>query len=173
VTELLTPPLAVAALVLCAAGLAKLRAPDTAVTAARTVGLPAGASSVRAFAVLELALGVVCIVSPSRAAAAVLAAVFAGFVPLSLPFARRHTPCGCFGERELPASVWQSVLSGLLALIGVAAALAGAHGTGWLLGRGALSACALAVGVAGAAFATVLAYTELPLAWSAWSGGPR
>lgn len=171
--EVMTSPFAVAALVLCAAGVAKLRSPGQAVRALHTVGLPAGAALVRLFAVAEVALGAWCIARPGPVAAAMLALVYAFFVPLSAVLARRHTPCGCFGERELPVSAAQPALSAVLALVAVVAAASGVHGFAWLLGRPPLGALALAVGIAGAAYATVIAYTELPLAWSSWSGDAR
>ena len=48
--DVLTAPLAVAALVLIVAGVAKLRAPAPAAAALRELGLPAAALPIRAFA---------------------------------------------------------------------------------------------------------------------------
>ena len=61
------------------------------------------------------------------------------------------------------------MLSGLLAAVALAASLASAHGLGWVLALPAAQAGALLIGIAGATYATVLAYTELPQAWSSWS----
>ncbi len=162
-----------AALVLCVAGVAKLRSPRAAVDALGTLGAAPPVMAVRAFALLELGLGVWCLARPSTASAAAMACVYAGFSGLALVLARRHSPCGCFGAHSEPASAAQSLLSAALSAVAIAAAIWGSHGVPWLLARPALTAAALIVGLAGAAYATVVAYTELPLAWSAWSGGSR
>ena len=177
--DVLTPPLALAALVLCVAGLSKLRSPGAAVDALRSVGpgramtTAASTGLVRAFALLELALGGLCLARPSSASAGAVACVYAGFSALALILARRRSPCGCFGGHREPASGAQSLLSAALAVVAVGAAIWGSHGVPWLLGRPAITAVALTVGLAGGAYALVIAYTELPLAWSAWTGGSR
>jgi hypothetical protein len=166
----LTAPFAVAAVVLCAAGLAKLRAPSGAVRALMVTGLPARAGLVRALAIGEVAIGGFALVRPSPWLAGAVAGLYASFCVLSLALARRRAGCGCFGEGDAPASVLQSLLSGALCLVAVAAAVAPAHGIGWVLDAGAGQAGALIVGIGGAAYATVIAYTVLPQAWAAWSG---
>jgi hypothetical protein len=169
VTAALTPLYATAAIVLAVAGAAKLRAPAGAVQALHKLGVPAGSAAVRAIAGAELVLATVCLVRPSAVSAALLALVYAGFAGISTMLARSHASCGCFGENDAPASVIQSVLSAVIALALLAAAFAPPHGIGWLLGRAPASALALAVGIAGSAYAIVLAYRELPQAWNAWS----
>ncbi len=171
--DVLTPPLALAALVLCVAGVTKLRSPGAAADALAGLGFAPPAAIVRAFALLELALGLWCLARPSTGAAAAVGVLYAGFSGLALVLARRRSPCGCFGGHSEPASGAQSLLSGALATVAIAAAVWGAHGVPWLVGRPAITAAALIVGLAGAAYATVIAYTELPLAWSAWTGGSR
>ncbi len=166
----LTAPFAVAAVVLCAAGLAKLRAPNGAVRALVVTGLPAHAGLVRALAIGELAIGGWALVRPSPWLAGAVAGLYASFCVLSLGLVRRRAGCGCFGEGDAPASVLQSLLSGALCLVAVAAAIAPARGIGWVLEAGAGQAGAVIVGIGGAAYATVIAYTLLPRAWSAWSG---
>ncbi len=172
-TDVLTPPFALAALVLCVAGAGKLRSPRTAVDALATLGAAPPAAVVRIFALLELGLGAWCLARPSAVAAAALAVLYAGFCGLTLALARRRSPCGCFGAGQEPASGAQALLSAALAAVAFAAAIWGSHGASWLLGRPAMTAAALTVGLAGGVYATVIAYTELPLAWSAWSGGSR
>jgi hypothetical protein len=156
--DALTVPHAMAALVLCAAGVAKLRSPRTAATALRVpVGL------IRAFSIYELALGAGAlgwtVLSP------LLALTYAGLATLTFVLARRAQSCGCFGEGDAPASVAQSVLSLALALV----CAIPAHGAGWLLERSAGSAVVLALGVVGAAYGVVVAYSNLAPAWRAWS----
>jgi Methylamine utilisation protein MauE len=170
-TAALTPPFAVAALVLCIAGVAKLRAPDGAAGALRAVALPGSVTLARLGALAEVALGAWALIRPSAMTAALVALVYAVFCGLSLALARRDGECGCFGDTGAPASALQSLLSGALALVAGAAAVAGAHPIGWVLGSaGAAIGVVAALGLVGAAYAAVLVYTALPQAWAAWSG---
>lgn len=156
--DALTVPHAVAALVLCAAGLAKLRSPRTAAAA---LGVPAGL--IRAFSLYELALGAGAlgwtVLSP------LVALTYLGLAALTFVLARRAQACGCFGEGDAPASRAQSLLSLGLALVSVAPA----HGAGWLLDRSAGAAAVLALGAVGAAYGVVVAYSNFAPAWRAWS----
>lgn len=166
----LTPPLVVAALVLCIAGVAKLRSPGAAVAALSTLGIRVPRALVRAFAFLELAVGAFVALDPTRVASAVVACLYALFSGLSLALANRRASCGCFGEQDAPASVLQSLLSAVLASVAIAAAIwPPSHGIGWVLGHDLAVAATLFVGIAGAVYASVVAYTDLPSAWTAWS----
>jgi hypothetical protein len=156
--DALTVPHAVAALVLCAAGLAKLRSPATAATA---LGISTG--WIRAFSIYELALGAAALVWPVLSP--LMALTYAGLAALTFRLARRAQSCGCFGEGDAPASRAQSLLSLVLALV-----CAGpSHGGGWLLDRPPGPAAVLVLGVIAAAYGTVVAYAEIPAAWRAWS----
>jgi hypothetical protein len=156
--DALTVPHAVAALVLCAAGVAKLRSPRTAATA---LGVPVGL--IRAFSIYELALGAGAlrwtVLSP------LLALTYAGLAALTFVLARRAQSCGCFGEGDATASRAQSLISLVLALVCVGPS----HGVGWLLARPPGPAAVLVIGVITAAYGTVVAYAEIPAAWRAWS----
>ncbi len=167
--DALTPLLQIAALVLCVAGVAKLRAPAGAARAARELGLPAGDAAARVLGTAELALGLLVLISPGRVLDASLAALYASFAAIALLLYRRSQACGCFGEEERPASAIQSGVSGALATIALAATVRTPHALGWVFAHGALSAAILVLGTAGAAYATVIAYTELPAAWLSWS----
>ena len=167
--QALSTPFLVAALVLCTAGVAKLRAPAPAMRALAGARLPAGAAVVRAFAGLELAVGIRAGLDPTPGSAAAVAGTFLILAAVATLLARRASSCGCFGDREAPASALQPLLSVGLAAIAAAAVLWPPHGLGWVLERPPATAAALLLGVAGAAYATILAYTELPAAWNAWS----
>lgn len=162
--DALTLPHAVAALVLCVAGLAKLRSPAPA---ARAVGLPG--APVRAFAAAELALGAWALVSTAAVASALMAGLYAGFALLTLRLASAGESCGCFGTQDNPASGLQSLLSATLAGVAALAAAGGVHATGWILGRGPGFVALLGSGTAGAVYGVVLAYSELPQLWRSWS----
>jgi hypothetical protein len=165
----LTGPYAVAAAVLCVAGLAKLRTPASASRALAGLGLPAGPSVIRAYAVLEIGLGAWALISPAPLASALLAFVYAAFTGLALLLWRRAESCGCFGAEGAPATPLQAVLSALFAALCATAIGASPHGLGWALGRPLGSAAVLVLGTAAAAYGTVLAYSELPQAWRSWS----
>jgi hypothetical protein len=165
---LLTAPLLVASVVLCMAGIAKLRAPDAASRALAGGRLPAGRGSVRLFALAELALGVFSLISPNRFTAAAVCLVFLLFTVLSALLASRASSCGCFGADDAPATVFQSLLSAAFALAAAGACAWPPHGLQWITGRSPGLSAVLLGGIAAAAYATVLAYTELPAAWGAW-----
>jgi hypothetical protein len=164
--DVLTAPVAVAALVLVVAGVAKLRAPAPAAAALRELGLPAGQPLIRVFAVLEVALGSWALASPTGVAAIALAGCYVVFAAVALLLAHRRAACGCFGESEFPASRLQALISALLAAACGAAALWAPHG---IVDRPADQAVVLIIGIVACGYATVLAYTLLPTAWSSWS----
>jgi hypothetical protein len=170
VAQTLTGPYLVAALTLCVAGLAKLRAPSAAARAMRAASLPGNALGIRAWAAGELALGAAAAVVATPASAAALAAVYAAFAALALVLHRRGAECGCFGDSGAPASPMQSAISALLAVVCAIAAATSIHGVPWVVGRAPSIAGILILGIAAAVYATVAAYSELPSAWTAWSG---
>ena len=153
----LAPPFIVASLVLCVAGVMKLRFSTRL--------------SMRALGVGEVALGVVCVVHPTPALAVALAVVYGSFAAVAAVLRRRRLACGCFGENDFPVSLAHVIASELLGALAFAAAVAGTRGLGWLLGQPAPTAVALVIGIAGAAYAVVLVYTIVPRAWTAWSAG--
>ncbi|HET9104384.1 MAG TPA: MauE/DoxX family redox-associated membrane protein [Solirubrobacteraceae bacterium] len=160
----LAVPELVAALLLIVAGLAKLRSPAPAALA---VGVPAWL--VQGFAAFELGLGGVAVVTGGTVPALLMAVMYCGFALLTLRLSREGEACGCFGAPESPASPLQSVLSiGLAVACGVAA-LADAHGLGWVLSRPAGPVLVVCAGTVGSAYGLVLAYTQLPALWRAWS----
>lgn len=163
--DALTAPFAAAALVLCIAGAAKLRAPGTALRAMSSIGIPARESLVWALAAAEIALGAVALTAPGPSTAIPVACLYGAFAVVALLLMRRREECGCFGESDSPASPFQWVLNLILMAVSVAAAVLRPHGLGWIFGQPVLM-----LGIAGSAFAIVLVYTQLPLAWSAWSG---
>jgi hypothetical protein len=165
VADALTAPFCIAALVVGVAGVAKLRAPAVAADALRRAGLPSAAILVRLAGTGELALAAWSILAPGRAVAAVLGLTYATFAGLALVLASRSAACGCFGEQQSPASRGHSILNAALALV---CGLGVVWPPSTMFGRPAAIAAPLVVGVLGAAYATVLAYTELPRAWSAW-----
>jgi hypothetical protein len=163
-TAALTAPFLVAAAVLFAAGVAKLRSPEVA---ARALTAPPWA--IRSFAAVEALVGIWAVVDPGVVNAATVSTLYALFAGASVPLARRRVPCGCFGEGQEPASPIQSALSGCLVVVAVVSALAQPHGLAWILGQSPLFAALCLAGILGAAYGTVFAYKVLPQLWGAWS----
>ncbi|HKO28061.1 MAG TPA: MauE/DoxX family redox-associated membrane protein [Solirubrobacteraceae bacterium] len=164
-TEALAPPFLVASLVLCVAGLAKLRAPSTAAAA---IGTRPGV--IRALALGELALGLACVAHPTRVLAVALALLYGLFAIVAVLLRRRRVACGCFGDDDLPVSQAHVIASELLCALAAAAAFASPRGAGWLAGQPVATSVVLAVGIAASVYATLLVYVRLPAAWIAWSG---
>jgi hypothetical protein len=164
----LTPPFLIAALVLIVAGVAKLRAPQPPAAATRALGLPVRAWMIRIFAGLECAVGAVALAGIDGAAIA-LAALYGLFTVLSVLMVRQRLSCGCFGDPDVPASNLGALLSAACAGVSLAAIAWKPHGIGWVIGQTPATAATTLIGIAGAAYAVVIAYTELPLAWAAWS----
>jgi hypothetical protein len=168
VFAVVTTPIAVAAVVLAVAGLAKLRSPAGARYALAAAGVSVPSGAVRVVAVGELALAALVLLVPGRATCALLAGMYALLALVARALARRGAACGCFGGDDAPATAAHVWLSAALAAAAAAGIAWPAHGVAWLLSAAPGVAAPLALGIAGAAYATVLAYTELPAAWSAW-----
>ncbi len=163
-------PFYVAAIVLCVAAVAKLRAPGQAAAAVAVVRVPVSVQAVRLFAAGELVVGGWALITPGRIVAAVMAVMYAGFAAVALVLSRRGATCGCFGSSEASASPLQAAISGVLALVCAFIATHPMRGASWIFGRAPLEVLVLCLGIVTAAYATVVAYTELPDAWNAWSG---
>ncbi len=166
----LSPALGAAALVLCVAGWAKLRSPRAVRRALSTLGLPSSGLPVRVLATAELALGATCLLDPTRLVCALVATAYVALTAVAWILARREADCGCFGEATTAASPLHLVLNAALATAATAAVFAGAHPIWWFFGHQVWSALALCLAIAGSAYGLVIAYTQLPRAWTAWSG---
>jgi hypothetical protein len=121
---LLAPAIAVA-LLLGAAGAAKVVDPTMTVGALRAMGLPSGPGLVRVGAAAEVVIACAALVSASPVPFVLISISFLGFAAFVLAAMRRGTmigSCGCFGRDETPPHVIHVVLD--LCLAGVAAAAA-------------------------------------------------
>ncbi|MGI8904682.1 MAG: hypothetical protein ACR2IP_13760 [Solirubrobacteraceae bacterium] len=81
--DALSAPFAAVAIVLCVAGLAKLRSPGAAARFLAALGLPARPWLLRGLAAGEVALGLWGAVAPGRLAAVALVLVYATFAALA------------------------------------------------------------------------------------------
>ena len=148
-----------AALLLLAAGVAKVRSPDAAATMLRRAAprLPAALrqpSAVRIGGVLEAAIATAVVLTGTRAAAALLAGCYAVFavVSIRLTVLGQRASCGCFGRTDSPVGAAHVVLN-VLALAVAAAGVVRPTGPVAGLFDGALLA-----GLIGAAQAVLVAY---------------
>lgn len=152
-------PLAIGALLLLGAGLAKARNPSGVDRALRNVGLALPVSVLRAGAVAEVVLGAWALLVGGALSAALVAASYAGF-SVFLLIARRSpeaADCGCFGRSGGGPTVRHLTVDVALALGALAAALTGAPGLVTLVGkRPGIGAAFLVVAAAGAWLAAVV-----------------
>jgi hypothetical protein len=100
-------PLATLALLLVAAGAAKLRAPGASATALRALGLRiAPVATARALGVAEIGVGAWALATGSPGAALAVATLHLGFAVTTARLLRLPAvPCGCFGAPDAPASI--------------------------------------------------------------------
>jgi hypothetical protein len=160
----LSAPLAICALVLGLAGLFKLRTPEAAAAA-----LGAPRLAIRVFSVLEIGLCAYALAAGGRVSAGAMTLLYTAFAGLSLRLAAQGEACGCFGSRTPAASPLQALLSAALAALCGAALVAGSPGVSGFLHGPPVAAAICALGVLAAVYGVVLAYTELPAQWGAWS----
>jgi hypothetical protein len=118
-------PFLIAALLLAAAGAAKVIDPATTVGALRKLGVPAPAAAVRVGGGIEVVLAVGAVLTGAAVLAALVAASYLLFTAFVLVALGRGLPigsCGCFGKVDTPPSVLHVVvnLAAVVAAIGVA-----------------------------------------------------
>jgi hypothetical protein len=167
----LSPAFATVAALLVLAGVAKVRRPGPASDAAATLlarPLPRLNGAIRVLGAVEIALGLVCLLAPGRAVAALLAGVYLLFAAVVLGLRRVSASCGCFGEDLAPAGLLHAGLDIAAAAVAAAAAIAGPAALPELLDRPAGEAAVALLAVAGAVYAAWAAFTLLPRVWNAW-----
>jgi uncharacterized membrane protein YphA (DoxX/SURF4 family) len=169
------PILAVAAGVLVVSGAAKLRGPMPAAQAVTAVGLPGGVAAVRGLAVVEIAVGLACLIDPVPAAAAALGLLYlvlAGFVVMAWRLPEPLPSCGCMGtDRDPPPHPLHAAVNVVLAGAGVLAVVAPAAGLGTLAADAPLLALPLFAGLACGVTLVRAALETLPVVAFAYSPG--
>ncbi|MFN2521904.1 MAG: MauE/DoxX family redox-associated membrane protein, partial [Mycobacteriales bacterium] len=127
--DVVAAPYLAAALLLVVAGVAKALDPLSLVRALRATGLtvraPLLARWVRAFAVVEAAVGAAAVVVPGRAVAIAVALSYAGFTAFVLRALRSGSSlasCGCFGPNDTPPTRTHAAVTAVLSLLTLAAA---------------------------------------------------
>ncbi|MET0628011.1 MAG: MauE/DoxX family redox-associated membrane protein [Acidimicrobiia bacterium] len=126
--NVLSGPLAIAAVLLVGGGLAKAQAPGNTARALQAVGLRASASVVRIGALLEVAVGLGALLAPSPVFIALVSlsyTAFSVFVVLALRAGTPMSSCGCFGKVDTPPSRVHIVIDGAVAIAAAVVAVAG------------------------------------------------
>jgi hypothetical protein len=119
------------ALLLVAAGAAKVADPSRTAGALAALGWPSSPALVRAGAMAETVLGAAALVVGGRALALLVAASYLGFALFVMSALRAKTPiatCGCFGQADTPPKPVHVTVDALLAAGAVAAAATDAPG---------------------------------------------
>jgi hypothetical protein len=172
----MTPGVVVAFLVvaglLVAAGCAKLVRPDQTAIALCGNGYATHCREVaRAVGLVEIAIGLWAILSPSTASGAAVAGAylaFAGFVAFLLVRRPDASSCGCAGTREVPPSVIHLVANLAAAGVAIAAAFVPPASISSIVASLGWSAVPFAAGVIAAGALAVVTITELPTALTSY-----
>ena len=162
----LAGPFLAAAVLLVAAGAAKLVDPLPLVRALRSARLPGGATLVRALALGEVVLGLAAVLVGSRLTAIGVALSYAGFTAFVLLARRRGgvlASCGCFGKADTPPTTTHVVTTGALAVVAAAVAVRPLGNLPDLLGVSPGGGLPLLVVTAAVAVTTYLVLSLLPL----------
>jgi hypothetical protein len=156
---------ATGAVVLAAAGLAKLVRPADTARALRTTGLPAQPWMVQVGAGVEVVAGLVALAAGGAVAVAVVAGSYlalAAFVGVALV---RRTPlssCGCFGEPDTPPTTLHVLIDLGLAAAALLAARHPVRGLPAVVADSPAHGVVLLALIATAAYAVVTVLTALP-----------
>jgi hypothetical protein len=170
--DAIAPPFFLAAALLLLAGALKVVRPRATAQAILDAGLPGSGAVARGLGVAELAAASWAILAPDTGGSLALAFAYLGFAGFLAYVLRTHPDagsCGCAGTRAVPPSALHLALD--LTAVGVAIAYAAAGGpsaVAWIDGLGAAAPFVVA-GVALAGWLAVVAVTEAPAAWDAWS----
>jgi hypothetical protein len=155
----------VAATLLVAAGAMKVVDPVNTVGALRRAGLPVHPLVVRVGGGVEVAIGVVAVLTGAALPALLVAASYAAFTGFVVVALVRHLPigsCGCFGKTDTPPSVLHVVVNGGAIVSAVAVALGPGGGIGDVLADQPLLGLPFLALVAIATYAAFIALTLVP-----------
>lgn len=124
----LAGPIAIAALLLVAGGVAKARKPADTARALQAVGIRANLRLVRIGAVLEIVVGLGALFVGGPVFVALVAVSYLAFTVFVVQALRAGTPissCGCFGKVDTPPSRVHVVIDGAVTVAAAAVAVVG------------------------------------------------
>lgn len=140
--------LAVASVLLVAAGAGKLVGPAPTAAALRGIGVRVPEAAVRGLGVVEIALGGAALLSSAALPAVGVALVYGGFTAFVVVALRRAVPgCGCFGSAGAAPSWAHAGFNVVLACGALAAGLGGARSTRDLVADHPIAVVPIAAGV--------------------------
>jgi hypothetical protein len=109
------------AAVLVLSGIAKVRQPTALVLPLRQLRLPATRRTARAIGVVEVAVGIIALLTSHAASMAALAAVWLGLLGAAAALTRGpNVDCGCFGEASRPVGPMHLVVNAVFSVAAVA-----------------------------------------------------
>jgi Methylamine utilisation protein MauE len=171
------PLLYLAAGLLAWAGGAKVWSPDGTVRALSASGLVGGSSRflVRVLGVVEMAVGLCCLLGLGPAAPAALAVMYLAFALYLLTLIVREVPtasCGCLGRADTPPSLLHVSVDLTAVAVGVLATFDPPQPAWSVLGGLPLWGIPSVVALAAAGYLIALAETYLPTLFSSFRRHP-
>jgi len=174
--DAIAPPFFLAASLLVVAGVLKVVRPRATAQALLDADLPGSGAVARGLGVVELAAASWAILAPGGGGALALAVAYLGFGAFLAYVLRTHPDagsCGCAGAKAVPPSALHLTLDVVAVAVGVAyGAVGGPSAVAWVGELGA-GAAIVVLGLALAGWLAVVAVTEAPDAWRAWSPPPH
>jgi len=171
--DAIAPPFFLAAALLGIAGVLKVVRPRATAQALLDADLPGSGAVARGLGGVEVAAASWAILAPGTGGAVALAVAYLGFAAF-LVYVLRTNPdagsCGCVGTKAVPPSALHLTLDVVAAAVGgVYAAVGGPSAVAWVGALGAGPAVVVLAGLGLGGWLAVVAVTEAPNAWRAWS----
>jgi hypothetical protein len=174
--DTIAPLYLLAASLLLVSGSLKLVRPSATAQALLDAGLPGSRAVARGLGAGECAAAAFAAAAPARGGALALAAVYLAFAVFVGYVLRTHPTagsCGCAGSKAVPPSLLHLGLDVVAAAAGLTyLAARGPSAADWLAGLGWGSMPVIA-GLALAGWLAIVAVTEVPAAWRAWTPPPE
>jgi methylamine utilization protein MauE len=171
-SDALAPIFFLAAGLLVLAGAAKILRPDPTAQALLDAGLPATIGAARTVGTAEIVVGAWALSAPSAGGAVALGALyllFAGYLAFLLVARPDAGSCGCAGPTPIPPSRLHLALNLVAGTSGFAYATTAAPSAGmWIRGLG-WAAAPIVLGLVVAGWLAVVAVTQAPGAFRAWT----
>jgi hypothetical protein len=171
--DAIAPPFFLAAALLWVAGAFKVVRPRATAQALLDADLPGSGAVARVLGVAEVAAASWAILAPDGGGAVALAVAYLGFAGFLAYVLRTHPDagsCGCAGAKAVPPSALHLTLDVAAVAVGVAyRAVGGPSALAWVGALGVGPGVVVVAGLTLAGWLAVVAVTEAPDAWRAWS----
>jgi hypothetical protein len=171
--DAIAPPFFLAAALLALGGALKVVRPRATAQALVDADLPGSGAVARGLGVVEVAAASWAILAPGTGGAVALAVAYLGFAAFLAYVLRTHPDagsCGCAGGKAVAPSALHLTLDAVAVAVGVAyGAAGGPSAVAWIGALGAGAGVMVVAGLTLAGWLAVVAVTEAPVAWRAWS----